>query len=118
MKRVIVLPLVDVARFPDLEVVALDRNLAALVGPTVPGRMREAYDSDDAFLEAVSYGFADRHTFQALDDAAAFASWKLEDLARQAKEVEDAIAARLKLQPVTERSPNGLAQTFQQRKHA
>ena len=48
MKRVVVLPLSEAAQFPDLEVIAWDRNLAAFVGNTAPGRAREAYDSDES----------------------------------------------------------------------
>src|SRR6202000_2606233 len=94
MKRVVVLPLSEAARFPDLEVIALDRNLAAFVGSTAPGRTREAYDTDESFLEAVAHGYADRYTFDTVDEAAAFAKRKLEDLARTAQNIEDALLTR------------------------
>jgi hypothetical protein len=90
MKRVMVLPLSEAAQFPDLEVIARDRNLAAFVGNTAPGRTREAYDSDESFLEAVAQGFADRYTFNTLDEAATFAQRKLDDLARAARKIEGA----------------------------
>ena len=94
MKRVVVLPLSEASQFPDLEVIARDRNLAAFVGNTAPGRTREAYDSDESFLEAVAQGFADRYTFNTLDEAAAFAKRKLEDLARTAQKIEGALGSR------------------------
>jgi hypothetical protein len=100
MKRIIVVPITDVSHFPDLEVIAQNRNLAALVGATTAGRMREAFDSDEAFLDAVSRGFADRHAFQTLGEAANFANSELAALARKAKEIEDIIAARQRPQPV------------------
>jgi hypothetical protein len=59
MKRVVLLPLSEAAQFPDLEVIARDRNLAAFVGNSAFGRTREAYDSDESFFEAVARGFAD-----------------------------------------------------------
>ena len=94
MKRVVVLPLSEAARFPDLEVIARDRNLAAFVGNTAPGRTREAYDSDESFLEAVAQGFADRYTFNTLDEAATFALRKLDDLSRTAEKIEHALGTR------------------------
>src|SRR5277367_4880941 len=94
MKRVVVLPLSEAARFPDLEVIALDRNLAAFVGNTAPGRTREAYNSDESFLEAVAQGFADRYTFNTLDEAATFAKRKLDDLTPAAQKIEGAIGTR------------------------
>jgi hypothetical protein len=94
MKRVVVLPLSEAAQFPDLEVIARDRNLAAFVGNTAPGRAREAYDSDESFLEAVAQGFADRYTFNTLDEAATFAKQKLDDLARAAEKIDVALGSR------------------------
>lgn len=94
MKRVVVLPLSEAAQFPDLEVIARDRNLAAFVGSTAPGRTREAYDSDESFLEAVAQGFADRYTFHTLDEAATFAKQKLDDLARAAQKIEGALGTK------------------------
>ena len=94
MKRVVVLPLSEAAQFPDLEVIARDRNLAAFVGNTAPGRSREAYDSDESFLEAIAQGFADRYTFKTLDEAATFAKQKLDNLARAAQQIEGAVGTR------------------------
>src|ERR1700751_388989 len=73
MKRVVIVPFADVDRFPDLEVIARDGALVALVGNTAAGRTRDAYDSEEAFLSAVALGLADRHTFNSLAEAAAFA---------------------------------------------
>lgn len=103
MQRVIIVPISDAAHFPGLEVIARDRDIAALTGPSVPGRSREAYESDEEFLEAVAHGFADHHTFATLDEAAAFAKSKLDDLARQAQEIEGEIAARKRQPPDAER---------------
>lgn len=102
MNRVVIVPIIDVAHFPDLVVIAQDGTLAALVGPTAPGRMREAFDSDEDFLNAVSCGFADRYSFHTLDDGVLFAERKLKDLARRAKEIEEAIALQPR-QPMPER---------------
>ena len=60
MKRVVMVPVTDVDRFPDLEVIARDGALVALVGNSAPGRTRDAYDSEEAFLNAVALGLADR----------------------------------------------------------
>jgi hypothetical protein len=94
MKRVVVLPLSEAARFPDLEVIARNRNLAAFVGNTAPERTRRAYDSDESFLEAVAQGFADRYTFNTFHEAATFAKQKLDDLARASQKIEGAMATR------------------------
>jgi hypothetical protein len=91
VKRVVVLPLTEAARLPDFEVIARDRNLAAFVGDTIPDRTRKAYDSDESFLHAVAQGYADRYTFNTLEEAATFAKRKLEDLARAAQLIEDAL---------------------------
>jgi hypothetical protein len=91
MKRVVILPLSEALQFPDLQVIARVRNLAAFVGDTTVGRSREAYDSDETFFEAVARGYADRYTFNTLDEAATFAKRKLEDLARAARKIEDAL---------------------------
>src|ERR1700752_4805137 len=78
MKRVVIVPVSDVDRFPDLEVIAQDGALVALVGNSAAGRTRDAYDSEDAFLNAVALGLADRHTFNNLAEAAAFAVARLD----------------------------------------
>ena len=120
MKRVIVVPLSDVARFPDLEVIARHGSLAALVGDTAPGRSREAYDSEESFLDAVSRGFADRHTFNTLDEAAIFAQAKLDHLAREAKCIEDALSQRAnqRLPPERHSNSDGLFGIVQRQKNA
>jgi hypothetical protein len=94
MKRVVVLPLSEAAQFPDLEVIARDRNLAAFVGNTAPGVLAKPTIQMSLFLEAVAQGFADRYTFNTLDEAAAFAKQKLDDLARAARKIEDALGNR------------------------
>jgi hypothetical protein len=116
MKRVVVLPLSEAARFPDLEVIALDRNLAAFVGSTAPGRTREAYDTDESFLEAVAHGYADRYTFDTVDEAAAFAKRKLEDLARTAQNIEDALLTRRTEKPQPKTDRGDLLQVIQRKK--
>ena len=94
MKRVVVLPLSEAAKFPDLEVIARDRNLAAFVENTALGRTRSAYDSNESFLGAVAQGFADRYTFNTLDEAAIFAKRKLDDLVRAAEKIDVALGSR------------------------
>ncbi len=94
MKRVVVLPLSEATRIPQLEMIAWDHNLAAFVGDTTRGRTREAYESDESFFEAVARGFADRYTFYTLDEAATFAKRKLADLVRAAQEIEDSLATK------------------------
>jgi hypothetical protein len=91
MKRVVFLPLSEAAQFPDLEVIARDRNLAAFVGNSPFGRTREAYDSDESFFEAVARGFADRYTFRSLDEAVSFAKAKLDALALAAQQIEESL---------------------------
>ena len=118
MKRVVVLPLSEAARFPDLEVIARDRNLAAFVGNTAPGRTREAYDSDESFLEAVARGYADLYTFHTLDEAAAFAKRKLDDLARAAQKIEDALGARATQRPQPKRDKGNPSRMIQLKKKA
>jgi len=100
MKRVVVVPITDVAHFPDLEVIARVGRLAALVGPTSPGRMRDAFDSEEDFLRAVARGFADLYSFPTLRDAAKFAEQKLADLAGKAAEIEKTIAVRQRHAPM------------------
>jgi len=119
VKRVIVVPLSGIARFPDLEVIARHGSLAALVGDTAPGRSRDAYDSEESFLNAVSRGFADRHTFNALDEAAIFAQAKLDNLARQAKHIEDALNQRAtqRLPPERHSNSNGLFGIIERQKN-
>lgn len=120
MKRVIVVPLSDVARFADLEVIARHGSLAALVGDTAPGRSREAYDSEESFLDSVSRGFADRHTFNTLDEAAIFAQAKLDHLAREAKCIEDVLSQRAtqRLPPERHSNSDGLFGIVQRQKNA
>jgi hypothetical protein len=91
MKRVVFLPLSEAAQFPDLEVIARDRNLAAFVGNSAFGRTREAYDSDESFFEATARDFADRYTFRSLDEAASFAKAKLAALALAALQIENSL---------------------------
>jgi hypothetical protein len=78
---------------PDLEVVARDGALVALVGNSAAGRTRDAHDSEEAFLSAVALGLADRHTFITLAEATAFAVAKLDNLAQDARRIEAAISA-------------------------
>jgi hypothetical protein len=118
MKRVLVLPLSEAARFPDLEVIARDRNLAAFLGNTTPRRSREAYDSDESFLEAVARGYADRYTFDTVDEAAAFAKRKLEDLARTAQNIEDALVTRRTQKPRPKTDRGDLLRVIQHKEEA
>lgn len=104
MQRVIVVSIADAARFAGCEVIARIGNLAALAGPTTLGRTRSAYENDEAFLEAVARGFADRDTFATMEEAAAFAEAKLNELMLKARAIERAIAAREKKPPASEHS--------------
>ena len=89
MKRVIIVPILDVHRFCGLEEVCRDQSLAALVGDTTSERSRERFPCEEMFLEAVARGDADRYTFQTVEEAAAFANDKLEILNRSGKAIED-----------------------------
>jgi hypothetical protein len=91
VKRVIIVPILDVHRFRGFEEVYRDQSLAALVGDTTSERSRERYPSLDLFLEAVARGEADRYTFQTVEEAAAFAKKKLETLNRLGKAIEDGL---------------------------
>jgi hypothetical protein len=91
VKRVIIVPILDVHRFCGLEEVCRDQSLAALVGDTTSERSRERFPCEDMFLEAVARGDADRYTFQTIEEAAAFAKDKLEILNRSGKAIEDSL---------------------------
>ena len=91
MKRVIIVPILDVHRFRGFEEVCRNQSLAALVGDTTSERSRERYASEDVFLEAVARGDADRYTFRNAEEAAAFAKKKLEILNRLGKAIEEGV---------------------------
>jgi hypothetical protein len=118
VKRVVIVPASDIEHFPDLEVIARDGALVALVGNTAAGRTRDAYESEESFLNAVAQGFADRHTFNSLSDAAAFAVAKLDNLAQIARGIEAAMQQRSTPRPQPERHTNGLSGTVQWKKDA
>ena len=118
MKRVVIVPVSDVDRFPDLEIVARDGSLTALVGNSAAGRTRDAYDSEDAFLNAVALGLADRHTFNSLAEAAAFAVARLDNLAQAARRIEAAIQQRSATRPQPERHTDGLSAAVPWKKNA
>lgn len=80
----IVVPVSDTWQFPDPAVIARTGNLAAPAGDTLEGRTRSAYDFDEAFLEAVSTGLADRFTFPDLEEATRFAERKLAAMCTEA----------------------------------
>ena len=118
MKRVVIVPVSDVDRFPDLEVIARDGALVALVGNSAAGRTRDAYDSEEAFLNAVALGLADRHTFNNLAEAAAFAVARLDNLAQAARRIEAAIQQRSATRPQPERHTDGLSAAVPWKKNA
>lgn len=91
MKRVIIIPIVDVYRFCGFEEVCRDQSLAVLVGDTTSERSRERYASEDSFLEAVARGKADRYTFQSIEEATTFAREKLGILNRLGKRMENCL---------------------------
>ena len=91
MKRVIIVPILDVHRFRGFEEVYRDQSLAALVGDTTSERSRERYSCEEMFLEAVARGDADRYTFASVEEAAAFARDELEILNRSGKAIEDSL---------------------------
>jgi hypothetical protein len=91
VKRVIIVPILDVHRFRGFEEVYRDQSLAALVGDTTSERSRERYSSQDVFLEAVARGDADRYTFRSAEEAVAFAKEKLETLNRLGKAIEEGV---------------------------
>ena len=109
MKRVIIVPILDVHRFRGFEEVYRDQSLAALVGDTTSERSRQRYASEDLFLEAVARGDADRHSFQSLEEAAAFAKKKLELLNRLGKAIEEDVertaAQKFSSRPSRKRQP-------------
>jgi hypothetical protein len=118
MKRVIVVPRSDVARFPGHEVIARSRSLVALMGDSAPGRSREGFDSEEAFLDAASCGLADRHTFNTLDEAATFARSKLDELDRAAKPIEDALNLETVQRFQPQRDNTALFEIISGKKHA
>jgi hypothetical protein len=118
MKRVVIVPVSDIECFPDLEIIARDGALVALVGNSAAGRTRDAYDSEDAFLSAVALGLADRHTFDNLAEATAFAVSRLDNLAQAARRIEAAIQQRSATRPQPERHTDGLSAAVPWKKNA
>jgi hypothetical protein len=118
MKSVVIVPVTDVERFPNLEVIARDGALVALVGSSAAGRTRDAYDSEEAFLSAVALGLADRHTFNSLGEATAFAVARLDNLAQAARRIEAAIQQRSATRPQPERHTDGLSAAVPWKKNA
>ena len=91
MKRLIIVPILDVHRICGFEEMCRNQSLVALVGDTTSERSRERYSSEEMFLEAVARGEADRYTFESVEEAAAFAKNKLEILNRSGKAIEDSL---------------------------
>jgi hypothetical protein len=118
MKSVVIVPVTDVERFPDFELVARDGSLTALVGNSSVARTRAAFDSEDAFLNAVALGVADRHTFNSLAEATAFAVARLDALAQAARRIEAAMQQRSATRPQPERHTDGLSATVPWKKNA
>ena len=77
-------------------------------GYSAAARTRASFDSEAAFLNAVALGLADRHTFNSLAEATAFALAKLGSLAQAAQLVEEAILHRSAARPQPERHTDGL----------
>ena len=101
MKRVIIVPILDVHRFCGFEEVYRDQSLAALLGDTTIQRSRERYASEDLFLEAVARGDADRYTLRSAEEAAAFAKEKLETLNRLGMAIEEGLNHNSEVQKPT-----------------
>jgi hypothetical protein len=118
MKRVVIVPVSDVDRFPDLEVIARDGAVVALVGHSAAGRTRDAYDSEEAFLSAVALGLADRHTFNSLGEPTAFAVAKLDNLAQAARRIEAVVQERSVQRLRPERHRDGLSAAVPWKKNA
>ena len=113
MKRVIIVPILDVHRFRGFEEVCRDQSLAALVGDTTSERSRERYSSQDLFLQAVARGDADRYTFQSLEEAATFAKEKLERLNQLGKAIAEGAASPKIRSRHSQKSEPGSFETLQ-----
>ena len=59
MKRVIIVPILDVHRFCGFEEGCRDQRLAALIGDSTSDRSRERSSSEEMFLETVARGDPD-----------------------------------------------------------
>jgi hypothetical protein len=105
-------------RFADLELIARDRSLGAFLGNTAPARTRDAYDSDESFLQAVALGYADRYTFNTADEAVIFGKQKLEDLARLAREIEEGLEPTGTKRHQPKKDKGGVQRVSQKQKHA
>lgn len=79
MLRVIMVLIPDAQRFTVSKRLP-EWDIAALARPSVPGRSRDTYATDEEFLEAGAHGSADRYTFDTLDEVAVFAKRKLSNL--------------------------------------
>jgi hypothetical protein len=91
MKRVIIVPVSEILRFPNMTVIARGGPIAALLGDSFEGRSRDAFGSDEEFFDAVATGRADLNTFTWETDAATFACAKIEALNAQAHRIEEAM---------------------------
>lgn len=92
MKKVIIVPVSEIERFPGMAVVARGGAIAALIGESLHQRSRSAYDSDEEFFKAVASGRADLNTFETVEFARAFAEDRIEFLNEKAHRIEEAVS--------------------------
>ena len=91
MKRVVIVPVTEIGRFPGMTVIAREGAIAALLGESFESRCRDAFGSDDEFYDAVATGRADLNTFRSTVDASRFASAKIESLNAEARRIEESM---------------------------
>jgi len=84
----------DAARFQGYEVICREDGIIALAADTSADRSRAAYESDEAFSDAVACGLADRYTFETLAEAADFADRKLKEWAKAGQKIEDRLRSQ------------------------
>jgi len=102
MKRVIIVPASEIKSFPGLTVIARGGAIAALIGDSFVERSRKSFGSEEEFFDGIALGRADMNTFATEEDAAAFASAKIDALNAEARRVEEAIS---RMVPTLARKP-------------
>lgn len=91
MKKVIIVPVLEIDRFPGMSVIARGETIAALMGESVHERSRSAFASEDEFYDAVAAGRADFNTFENVEAAREFAEGKITFLTEKARRIEEAV---------------------------
>ncbi|MBX6361761.1 MAG: hypothetical protein IRZ03_16985 [Acidobacterium ailaaui] len=92
MKKVIIVPLSEIHRFPGTSVLAQGSTIAALMGESSVARSRASFPSEEEFYDAVACGNADLQTFATEEDARDFARNKIRFLEEKAKTFQEILS--------------------------